>query len=442
MLYTKEIEHNEVFDVVVVGGGCAGFTAAVAAARNGAKTALIEDQGALGGIMTTGGNPQIGIFYAYHRPVIAGIGWELCKRLEAKGYATIPDFGKVDTRKGGTASNVQINRAMTEVEMNRMCREAGVSLFFHTKVVGGVVKDGQIEYIIAAEKRGLVSFTAKVFIDCSGDGDVAAVCGAEQYFSAEMQPGTLGFSFLCHNLGELDETELRRAFEEKKQQGELKHGDYWPEFTNPIHGLFRHGGDNTNHVVFDGANAQSMTQAEIEGRESMARALEFIQEMSDISIFAPANYTAPRETRRTICDYTVTVEDFLTGRLFPDSLSYAYYSMDLHSAANTDGSRPFVLSDVDDKVPENIVPTVPYSAMVVKGLRNLLTAGRCISTERPVMGAFRVKAACMGMGEAVGTAAALTANSDVRSVDIEKVKAALRNAGAIVPDATLFQPAK
>ena len=158
MLYTKEIEHNEVFDVVVVGGGCAGFTAAVAAARNGAKTALIEDQGALGGIMTTGGNPQIGIFYAYHRPVIAGIGWELCKRLEAKGYATIPDFGKVDTRKGGTASNVQINRAMTEVEMNRMCREAGVSLFFHTKVEGGVVNAGQIEYIIAAEKRGLVSF--------------------------------------------------------------------------------------------------------------------------------------------------------------------------------------------------------------------------------------------------------------------------------------------
>ena len=185
-----------------------------------------------------------------------------------------------------------------------------------------------------------------------------------------------------------------------------------------------------------------MSQAEIEGRESMARALEFIQEMSDISIFAPSNYVAPRETRRTICDYTVTVEDFLSGRLFPDSLSYAYYSMDLHSAANTDGSRPFVLSDVDDKVPENIVPTVPYSAMVVKGLRNLLTAGRCISTERPVMGAFRVKSACMGMGEAVGTAAALTENGDVRNVDIEKVKAALRKNGAIVPDASLFQPAK
>jgi 2-polyprenyl-6-methoxyphenol hydroxylase-like FAD-dependent oxidoreductase len=442
MLYTQEIKHIEHFDVVVVGGGCAGFTAAVAAARNGARTALIEDQGALGGIMTTGGNPQIGIFYAYYQPVIAGIGWELCKRLESKGYATIPDFATVDTRKGGSASNVKVNRAMTEVEMNRMCQEAGVSLFFHTKVVGGQVTDGKIEYLVAAEKRGLVAFAAKVFIDCSGDGDVAAVCGAEQYFSEEMQPGTLGFSFLCHNLGELDETELRRAFEEKKQQGALKHGDYWPEFTNPIHGLFRHGGDNTNHIVFDGANAQSMTQAEIEGRESMARALEFIREMSDITIFAPSNYVAPRETRRTICDYTVTVEDFRNGRLFPDSLSYAYYSMDLHSAANTDGSRPFVLSDEDDKLPMNIVPTVPYSAMVVKGLRNLLTAGRCISAERPVMGALRVKATCFGMGQAVGTAAALTETSDVRGVDLEKVKAALREQGAIVPDAARFQPAK
>lgn len=442
MLFTQEITHNEYFDVVVAGGGCAGFTAAVAAARCGVKTALIEDQGALGGIMTTGGNPQIGIFYAYHKPVIAGIGWDLCKRLEAKGFATIPDFTKVDTRKGGSASNVKVIRSMTEVEMNRMCLETGVSLFLHTKVIGGHVQDGTIQYLIAAEKRGLVSFSAKVFIDCTGDGDVAAVCGAQQHEFTELQPGTFGFSFQCHNLNELDEAALRMAFDAKKKAGAIHHGDYWPEFTNPIRGMLRNGGNNTNHIVMDGACARGMTDAEIQGREAMARILTFAQEVADISIYPPASYTAPRETRRTVCDYTVTVEDFLSGRIFPDALSYAYYNMDLHSAANTDGSRPFALDEKSEKVPDNIVPTVPYSAMVVKGLRNLLTAGRCISTQRQVMGAFRVKSACMGMGEAVGTAAALTENGDVRSVDIEKVKATLRKNGAIVPDEALFQSAK
>ncbi|MBO7176022.1 MAG: FAD-dependent oxidoreductase, partial [Clostridia bacterium] len=141
MLYTKEIEKNEHFDIVVIGGGVAGFCAAVAAGRMGKRVALIEDMGALGGIMTTGGNPQIGIFFAYYKQAIAGIGWELCKNLEAMGFADIPDFTTVDTRKGSEPSNVKVCMPMAEAEMNRMCKEAGVALFFHSKLIDVITEN-------------------------------------------------------------------------------------------------------------------------------------------------------------------------------------------------------------------------------------------------------------------------------------------------------------
>lgn len=443
MLFSKEITHVESFDTVVVGGGVAGFCAAVASARGGAKTALIEDMGALGGILTAGGNPDIGIFYASHKPAIAGIGWELCKRLEKMGFARIPDFDKVDTRLGGMASNVSVDPSMAQAEMIEMCLEAGVSLFLRTKVIDTVCEGGRVKAVIAAEKCSLAAFCANVFIDCSGDGDVAYLCGAEYEYPDEVQPGTFGFSFKCHkDVSTLSEAEARRLFEAKKEKGEIRFGDYWPEYHAEIRNFLRDCGNNANHVVMDGASASGITRAEIEGRQSMARMLKFASEFTEISTYQPAAYTAPRETRRITCDTRVTVEDFMTGRIFPDSVSYAYYNLDLHSASEEvkKTGRPFAFSDAEDKLPMGVVPTVPYSAMTVKGFDNLLVAGRCISTDRAVMGAFRVKAACMGMGEAAGTAAALAKDGDVRAVNIDDLKERLREGGAIVPDASIFAP--
>ncbi len=437
MLYTKDIKQREGFDVVVVGGGVAGFCAAVASARNGAKTALIEDLGALGGILTTGGNPEIGIFYAYKKQAIAGIGWELCKRLEEKGFAEIPDFSVVDTRKGCSPSNVKVNIAMAENEMNLMCLECGVKLFFHTKIVDAIVEGQRVKGIVVAEKGGLAYIEAKVFIDCTGDGDVAYLCGAEQEKSDILQPGTFGYTFKCNNLDELDEKELRASFQALKAKGLIKEGDYWPEYHGTMKGFLREGGNNANHLEMDGSSAQEITNAEIEGRMAMARMLQFANANADVSVYPPADYAAPRETRRTVCDYVITKDDYLTGRIFPDSVSYYYYNLDLHSTKK-DGKAPFELDEEEEKLPEGVVPTVPYSAMTVKGFTNLLTAGRCISSERIVMGALRVKSSCMGMGEAVGAAAALCRDGAVRDVDMEILKTTLRKQGAIVPDKSIF----
>ena len=436
MLYTKNIEKLEHFDVVVVGGGSAGFCAAVAAARLGKRTAIIEDMGALGGIMTTGGNPQIGIFYAYYKQAIAGIGWELCKNLEAMGFADIPDFKVVDTRKGSEPSNVKVSVPMAEAEMNRMCLEAGVELFFHSKLVDAIVENGTVKQVIVAEKGGLRSFFADVFIDCSGDGDLCFVAGADFEKSETLQPGTLGFNFICHNLSELDRDEIQKKFDEKRYKGEIVHGDHWPAYHAHIMGFFKAGGCNSNHIAMDSTTAEGMTKAEIEGREKMARMLKYAKETADITAYSTAAFVAPRESRRIKCDKQMTVDDFLTGRLYPDSICYSYYNIDLHSYKE---NQAFERSS--GKLPEGVVPNVAYSALCVKGFDNLLVAGRCASADRETMSALRVKSSCMAMGEAAGTAAALCTEGKVRSVNMELLKKTLSDNGAIVPSRDLFAPA-
>ena len=437
MLYNKNIDKTEHFDVVVVGGGVAGFCAAVASARQGKKTALVEDMGALGGIMTTGGNPQIGIFYAYYKQAIAGIGWELCKNLEAMGFADIPDFSVVDTRKGSEPSNVKVCMPMAEAEMNRMCIEAGVELYFHSKLVDAIVENGSVKYAVVAEKGGLRCFSADVFIDCSGDGDLCVLAGADYEKSETLQPGTLGYNFRCNNVGELDRDEIQAKFNEKWEKGEVVHGDHWPAYHAHIMGFFKAGGCNSNHIAMDSSSAEGMTKAEIEGREKMARMLKFAKETADITAYSTAAYAAPRESRRIVCDMKMTTDDFLTGRLYPDSMCYGYYNIDLHSYKKNEAfEKP------SGRLPEGVVPNVTYRALCVKGLDNLLVAGRCASADRETMSALRVKSSCMAMGEVAGTAAALCKDGKVRSVNIETLKNTLRDNGAIVPDRELFKPAE
>ncbi len=435
MLYRKNINKIENYDVVVIGGGVAGFCAAVAAGRSGKSVALIEDMGALGGIMTTGGNPQVGIFYAYYKQAIAGIGWELCKNLEAMGFADIPDFSKVDTRKGCEQSNVKVCMPMAEAEMNRMCIEAGVRLFFHSKLVDAIVEDGTVKYAIVAQKGGLRCFSADVFIDCSGDGDLCALAGADYEKNDVLQPGTLGYNFRCNNVNELNRDEIQAKFNEKRDAGEIVHGDHWPAYHAHIMGFFKAGGCNSNHIVMDSSTAEGMTQAEIEGREKMARMLKYAKETADISVYSTSAYAAPRESRRIVCDMRMSVDDFLTGRLYPDSVCYGYYNIDLHSYKKNEA-----FEKSSGKLPEGVVPNVTYRAMCVKGFDNLLVAGRCASADRETMSALRVKSSCMAMGEAVGTAAALCKDGKVRSVDLELLKKTLRENGAIVPDRNLFAP--
>jgi hypothetical protein len=222
---------------------------------------------------------------------------------------------------------------------------------------------------------------------------------------------------------------LREKFQQKKENGEILHGDFWPEYHAPIKNFFIEGGDNANHVSFDGADADELTRAEIEGRERMARMLKYASSMANVTVYPSVERVSARETRRITCDYEMSVTDFLTGALYEDSVCYGYYNMDLHS-----DKKGQAFDTENQTLPPRVIPAIPYRSLTVKGFTNLLVAGRCACFDRRVMGALRVKAPCMAMGEAVGTAAALSLPSgNVKKVNMEALKNRLSDNGAIVP---------
>lgn len=169
MLYQKELPILGQYDVVVGGGGVAGFCAAMQAARAGARTALVEQYGMLGGIMTGGGNPEIGLFYRGNRPVIAGIGWELVQRLAKAGWASIPEFS---AEYAHSQQNVRVNGPMAAAYMDAMCEEAGVHLLLHHTLSDALTEDGRVRGVVLPTKSGLQILKGTIFIDATGDGPV------------------------------------------------------------------------------------------------------------------------------------------------------------------------------------------------------------------------------------------------------------------------------
>lgn len=439
--YQKDIEVIGRYDVVVCGGGPAGYCAAVQAARNGARTALVERSGALGGTATTGGNPQIALFYAHGRQIISGIGWETMKRLEEEGYAKIPDFS---TTKDHSVLGVDVNPFMLAKVMDDICIEAGVKLhFFHT--VCDVAKSeqadenerAQITGIVVNNKQGLKVIEGKTFIDCTGDGDLAAFAGAE-YERGEigadgkthLQPGTLRFFLSDFNIEDIDPAQVSDSFITAKEKGEILEDDFWPKAASPMI-IFRNNGNNINHISFDSSDAQSRTMAEIEGRRSVARLLKWartdVNGAEEINVLYCAPEVAARESRRIVCDHKITADEYVSAIEYPDGVCNSFYPIDLHKAGHDSLDNVFL--------EKGRVPSIPLSAMTVKGFDNLLVAGRCAYGDRLAHSAFRVKASCMAMGQAAGAVAFIASDRDqgIRQTDIREVKELLKKDGAIVP---------
>lgn len=436
--YQKDIEVTGEYDVIVCGGGSAGFAAAVQAARAGLRTCLVERYGMLGGILTTGGNTEIALFYAEGKQIVSGIGWEFVNRLAASGWASIPDFkpGVHHSRLG-----VNVNAPMAAHMLDEMCLEAGVKLMLHSGVTDVVLSGEEnnrkkIKGVIIATKSGLKALYGKVIIDCTGDGDAAALSGAEYEIgdpvTGELQPGTLRFYFTGYDIKEISVDEVKHAFEQGVRNGELKPYDYWPWPNANPYGIFRSGGNNVNHVhPVNGTDADSKTRAEIEGRKSVARIANWTRKhIKGAETAVPAACGAEvgiRETRRIVGEKYITYKEYLEGKLYDDAICYAYYPIDLHTA---DEDSLFNIYLEKDKI-----PTIPYGALVPKGFDNLLVAGRCISGDRLAISAVRMKAFCMAMGQAAGAAAylAIKSNVPVRDIEIKELKQSLRNSGAIVP---------
>ena len=382
---------NHVYDVIVCGAGCAGFCAAVAAARMGMRTALVEKYHTPGGILTVLGSNSIdqfnNPFIADRKMVIGGIGWEFVLRLYEEGFARIPDMNA--PRQNHEQYGIKVNPVVAAKVMDDMLLESGVELFYGQSLVDAEIRDGQIDNILISTKAGLKQLKATIYLDCTGDGDLAAFAGAG--FDAGngqgvFQPGTLRF-YPAVNADE------------------------------PILNY----GDNRNHVPMNPTDSDAITQAEIVSRRMMMQQMK-----AGERIMATAPAVAPREGRRIHGLSEMQVADYCSGRVFQDSVCYSYWFVDIHR----EGQAAYIQYITHDKT-----PTIRLSSMISRDFSNLMMAGRCVSSDRETNSALRVKASCMAMGQAAATAAAVAVQEGVQpgDVPIPKVLAALDKAGAIIP---------
>ena len=440
---TVKIAREFDYDVVVCGGGTAGFCAAVAAGRAGAKTAVIERFGVFGGTMTVGGVNAPALFHAHGKRIIGGIGWELMEDLHKRGYATMPPL---DQGLRHPQMSVEINAFEAEVAIDRMVKDAGVDIFFHQTVVYCNSGNGHVSSVLINSSEGLIRINGKVFIDCTGDGNVAVMAGADYEISDELQPGSLNSIFMNWGKAADDPEKIVEKFLKDVKTGVLDPHDVWGLYVDALvsgHGRGRgepawknytiNVGNNLNHVYpFNGADSRSRTEGEIEGRKSIARIVHWLNEnvqgFENTYIASVSPVVSARESRRIMGNAYITGEEYVRGYCPEDSVCYSFYPIDVHR-----GSEDAPLDN--EYQDEGKVPGIPFGALTAKGFDNLMMAGRIISGDRRAQSAFRVQATCMATGEAAGTAAAMSVKTGVSidKLDISELREVLKENGMIVP---------
>lgn len=416
------------YDVVVVGGGTAGVIAAVQAGRAGARTLLIEKNGMLGGTMTVGGINAPAHFFAWGKPVIAGIGWELVRRtMEICGKPIpTPDFTIGNDKPG----HVTMDKAVYAAVCDEAVLASGAELLFHVMPAAAVFENGAWSLTLCT-KTGLQKTRAQALIDATGDANVVSLAGFPLVHSSIVQPATLQLRCSGYDVAALDFPALKAAADAAIAAGELKTTDLSWRNTGPESFLKGHGG-NANHIWAPGADtSEGRSEAEVEGRRSLLRMYRFFKKQPGLDKFQidwVCPETSIRETVTIQGKETVTVADYESGFFHETAVCYAYYNIDEH-LNNGEGINY-------RRLKPDVVPTIPRGALLPAGSRFLLVAGRCAASDREANSAIRVECPCMAMGQAAGAMAALSAKTkvDPEALPLGDVRALLRQHGAVVPE--------
>jgi len=448
------IEREKICDVLVVGGGPAGVCAAIASARMGVKTILVEESGFCGGMATRG---LVGPFMTCYdaegeEMIIRGLFEEIVDRMVKRGFAIHPS-----EVMGGTAFTSWIKLGHDHVTpfeaeglkliLDEMLMEAGVQLLYHTIFLQPIIKENAITGAILSSKSGIEVVSAKVVVDATGDGDVAVRCGAEYEMGNEelglVQPATMFFRISnvdsdkaeadiqanLHNFYRKDGVNYR-SFHWRVSEAR-ENGDWTMDRVSI--GLFRMPKKdewcvNTSRIMnVDSTDNESLTRAEIEGRKQADDIMRFLKKYipgcEDARIKSTASHVGIRESRHIKGEYRLTAEDLISAKVPEDSIVLAANSVDVHGRF---GPKSNEYTPINGKY-----YGIPYRSLIPFGIEGLLLAGRCISADSTAAGAIRVMPPCMAIGQAAGTAAAIAAGQGIslRGLEINELQKVLKQNG-------------
>ena len=412
----------EKYDVLVVGGGVSGCVAAIQSAREGAKTLLVESSSQLGGTMTTAGVNYPGLFHAWGKQIVAGIGWELVEKCVREHGDKMPDFS--DYKKPHHLLQVRVNEYLYACLAEESALKSGVHLLYYSFPKSAKETSDGFEVEIAGKSIERKVFARRV-IDCTGNAAFAAMAGYKRIRGSEIQPGTLDFKFSNYDPGKVDKVALNAAYAEALKSGELHQHELWTS----INGLVSGGGNGAQHLA-GGASSDAFapTDSNIRGREAFLRLFRFLKKqkgLERIKISYVRTEAGIRETYRIDAEHNITADEYTRGEKYPDALCYSFYPIDLHDAK---GVRPKMLK-------EGVVPSIPLRAMLPKNSKFLVAAGRHVGSDRLANSALRVQASCMAMGQAAAAAATISIleNAPIGRADIHKIRNTLEKHNAILP---------
>jgi hypothetical protein len=445
-------------DVAVAGAGTAGFVAAIGAARAGARTALIERNGFVGGANTATYNTGPGwTGDSDKNQIIGGPGWEFLERMEREGHAII----------NRTTKRAQIFPEATKQVALEMVSEAGIELFLHTWAGEVLMDGGRVRGLVVQSKSGRQVVLARTFVDCSADGDLAAGAGApfERLEPTDPKNWEVSIDLTVCNIDPVRVIRWARAHRDLLADGgktipddddcsgiklgvaiNIKNAASNPDSVmkfgrigRPLRGHVDVGTHPTlkllirrsttrvqGNIAIDPTDVRALTYAEIEGRRQAYRHLEYLKRtidgMQDAFIIAQ-NPLGVRVARRILGEYYITIDNLVENTRLPDVVCLNARSLDMHMP----GER-FQIHFLEGN------HDVPYRALVPLNVENVLTAGRCISCDQTSHASLRGAATCWGTGHAAGVAAALAARGSggTREVGILALQKALLAQGAIL----------
>ena len=428
------------YDVVVVGSGAAGASAAIASARAGSRTLLLEKLPFLGGNSTA----VLDTFYGFFTPgeqslkVVGGIGDDVVAKLKT--------YGKVLYRPNtyGAGTGITYIAEHLKVAWEDLVREAGVEVLLHAFVQETTVIDGRVAELLVATKAGLARVGCSVVVDASGDGDVSHQAGFGYELAGSIDPAqTLTTTFRMINV----DNERRATISKDQLHGLMavaaESGDYdlprreGSDHVTPIDGVTATVMTRVEHVEHDdevltnAADPRTLTRAEMEGRRQAMEYARFLRDRvpgyEHATLGALSSQIGVRETRRVYGDYRITRDDVLSATQFEDQIGLCGAPIEDHHGKGETGTTW-------EYLPDGKAVGIPLASLIVRDSVNTLVAGRCFSATHDAQASIRSMAQCMAMGQAAGIAAAMASEASgiVREVAPSSIQDALRADGAVL----------